>query len=154
MPPYHVPLPCCTPAKSQNGTTPGYIAHPNCRVPCDVSHIPNSVYASRQKRRLPLGLHLGSGDGAQQLCLQNELALLVLFARLVSLVVLPADCLLALPAVDVADYVATGRHVALVGIRLGDVDDAVKEVGFAVLAAEVLQGVSATLRVSGCIWAR
>jgi putative NIF3 family GTP cyclohydrolase 1 type 2 len=33
---------------------------------------------------------------------------------------------------------AAGGHVALVGLGLGDIDDVVKEVGFAVLAAEVL----------------
>jgi hypothetical protein len=40
--------------------------------------------------------------------------------------------------VDVAYDVAAGSHVALVGLRLGDVDNHVEEVCFAVLAAEVL----------------
>jgi hypothetical protein len=40
--------------------------------------------------------------------------------------------------VDVAYNVAAGGHVTLVGLRLGDVDDHVEEVCFAVLAAEVL----------------
>lgn len=75
---------------------------------------------------------------AQQLCLENELALLVLLAGLIGLVVLPADRLLTLATVDVADNVAAGGHVALVGLRLGDVDDAVEQVRLAVLAAEVL----------------
>ena len=43
---------------------------------------------------------------------------------------------------------ATSGHVALVRVRLGDVDDAIKQVGFAVLAAEVLGPVSA-VRMSG-----
>lgn len=49
---------------------------------------------------------------------------------------------------------ATRRHVTLVGLGFGDVDDAVKEVGFTVLAAEVLGtlggydgGIIQTLRV-------
>ena len=79
-----------------------------------------------------------SGDGAQELCLEDELALLVLLARLVGLVVFPADRLLALAAVDVAYNVAARRHVALVGVGFGHVDDAVEQVGFAVLATEVL----------------
>jgi hypothetical protein len=79
---------------------------------------------------------------AQQLRLQNVLALLVLLAGLIGLVVLPADRLLALSAVDVAYDVAAGRHVALVGLGFGHVDDAVEEVCFAVLAAEVLGYVS------------
>jgi hypothetical protein len=84
-------------------------------------------------------------DGAEQLGLQDELALLVLLASLVGLVVLPADCLLALTAVDVAYYVTTGSHVALVRVGLGDVDDAVEQVRLAVLAAEVLRLVSIAL---------
>jgi hypothetical protein len=40
--------------------------------------------------------------------------------------------------VDVADNVAAGGHAALVGLGLGDVDDVVEEVGFAMLATEVL----------------
>jgi hypothetical protein len=44
--------------------------------------------------------------------------------------------------VDVAYDVAAGGHVALIGLRLGDVDDHVEEVCFAVLAPEVL-GLSA-----------
>jgi hypothetical protein len=48
--------------------------------------------------------------------------------------------------VNVAYDVATGRHVALVGLRLGDVDDAVEQIRFAVLAAEVLRHVSWHLR--------
>ena len=80
----------------------------------------------------------GSSDVAQQLGLEDKLALLVLLRRLKGLVVLPADRLLALVARDVADDVAAGGHVALIGVAGVDVDDAVEEVGLAVLAAEVL----------------
>lgn len=76
---------------------------------------------------------------AQELGLEDELALLVLFGRLVGLVVFPADRLLAMPAIDVAHNVAPSGHVALGGFALGDIDDLVEEVGFAVLTAEVLQ---------------
>jgi hypothetical protein len=50
-----------------------------------------------------------------------------------------------LPAVYVAHDVAARRHIALVRLRLGDVDDAVEEVGLAMLAAEVLTQVSAAM---------
>lgn len=75
---------------------------------------------------------------AQQLLLQNELALLVFLAALVCLVVLPPYCCLALSTGDIAHDVPSGGHVTLDGIGLGDVDDGIEEVGFAVLAAEIL----------------
>lgn len=83
-----------------------------------------------------------SGDGAQKLFLQDELALLVLFTGFIRLIVFPADSLLALAAVDVAYYVTSRGHIALVGVRLGDVDDGIEEVRLAVLTAEVLMTVS------------
>lgn len=51
----------------------------------------------------------------EQLGLEYELALLVLLARLVRLVVLPPDRLLALPARDVPHDVPARRHVAFRG---------------------------------------
>jgi hypothetical protein len=80
----------------------------------------------------------GSVDLAQQLGLEDELALLVLLRLLVGLVVLPADDAQTLLALDVAHQVSPRRHVALAGLALLDVDDRVEEVGLAVLAAEVL----------------
>lgn len=77
-------------------------------------------------------------DDVEQLGLENELALLVLLGRLVGLVVLPADDLVADAAGDVADDVAAGGHVTLARLGALDVDDGVEEVGLAVLAAEVL----------------
>lgn len=77
-------------------------------------------------------------DISKQLGLQNELALLVLLARLVGFIVLPPHHLLALAAVYVPDDVATRGHVALAGVARLDVDDRVEEVGFSVLASEVL----------------
>lgn len=74
----------------------------------------------------------------QQLDLEDEFALLVLLRRLVGFIVLPANNILTVTAADVADNVAAGRHVTLDWLALGDVDDGVEEVGFAVLAAEVL----------------
>jgi hypothetical protein len=41
-------------------------------------------------------------------------------------------------AIDIADNVAPGGHVAFTRFALGDIYDVVKEVSFAVLAAEVL----------------
>lgn len=77
-------------------------------------------------------------DVTEQLGLKDELALLVFLARLVRLIVLPADRLLALLAGDIADDVAARRHAALRGLAGFDVDHAVKEVRLAVLPAEVL----------------
>ena len=75
----------------------------------------------------------------QQLRLQYELAFFVLLRRLVRLVVLPPHRLLTLPAHYIPHDVPTGRHVAFAGVRLRNVHDGVEEVGFAVLAAEVLR---------------
>ena len=75
----------------------------------------------------------------QQLRLQYEFPFLVLLRRLKRLVVLPPHRLLALPAHYVPHDVPARRHVAFVGVRLRNVDDGVEEVGFAVLAAEVLE---------------
>lgn len=86
-------------------------------------------------------------DRAQQLGLEDELALLVLLAALVGLVVLPAHRLLALAAGDVAHDVAARGHVALAGLAHVDVDHRVEKEGFAVLAAEVLE--SCVLAVVG-----
>jgi len=75
---------------------------------------------------------------AQQLRLQNILPLLVLLRALKCLIVLPPHRLLALPAVDIPDYVPPCCHVALDGFGLRDVNNGVEEVGFAMLAAEIL----------------
>lgn len=76
---------------------------------------------------------------AEQLLLQDELALLVLLGALESLVVLPPDNLFALATGDVAHGVLAGGHVAIARVGGLDVHDDVEEVGFAVLAAEVLR---------------
>ena len=77
-------------------------------------------------------------NGTQQLRLQDVFALLVLFRRFKRLVILPADRLLALPAVDVAHHVPARRHVAFDRLGLRDIHHRVEKVGFSVLAAEVL----------------
>ena len=77
-------------------------------------------------------------DRAQKLRLKDEFPLLVLLRTLIRLIVLPSHRLLALPTMDIAHDVAARRHVTLAGLAFGDVDDGVEEVGFAVLAAEVL----------------
>ena len=75
---------------------------------------------------------------AQQLRLQYKFPLLVLLRRLVRLVVLPSHRLVTLPAHDVPYEMPARRHIAFCGFRLRDIHDSVEEVGFAVLAAEVL----------------
>ena len=94
--------------------------------------------ASRRVLGTPTCIMASSVDLAQQLGLEDELALLVLLRLLVGLVVLPADDAQTLLALDVAHQVSPRRHVALAGLALLDVDDRVEEVGLAVLAAEVL----------------
>jgi len=79
----------------------------------------------------------GSSNLTQKLCLENEFALLVLLAGLESFVVLPSYRLLALFAVYISHDVAACRHVAFSWVTLGDVNDAVEKVCFAVLASEV-----------------
>lgn len=76
---------------------------------------------------------------AKQLLLQDELALLILLGALEGLVVLPPNNLFALPTGDVAHGVLAGGHVAIARVGGLDVHDDVEEVGFAVLAAEVLR---------------
>jgi len=80
---------------------------------------------------------LYSSDLAQKLGLKYEFALLVLLARFEGLIVFPTYSLLALLAEYVADDVTTGCHVSFAWFALGDVYDAIKEVGFPMLAAEV-----------------
>jgi hypothetical protein len=74
----------------------------------------------------------------QQLLLQDILALLILLRALVRSIIFPPNHLTALSASDISHQMTAGGHVALTGLALLDVDDGVEEVGFAVLAAEVL----------------
>jgi hypothetical protein len=80
-----------------------------------------------------------SGHVAQQLLLQDELALLVLLRALECLVVLPPDHLFALAACNISYDVPSGCHVAVARLRSLGVHDAVEEECFAMLAAEVLR---------------
>lgn len=75
----------------------------------------------------------------QQLRLQNEFPLFVLLTSLIRLIIFPAHRLLALLANHIPHRVPARRHVALDRFGLRGVDDGVEEVGFAVLAAEVLE---------------
>lgn len=97
---------------------------------------PRSSYRCIRPSRSREGGHLA--DITQQLGLEDELALLVLLARLVGAVVLPAHRLLALLARDVPHDMPASRHAALRRLARVHVDDRVEEVGLAVLAAEVL----------------
>jgi hypothetical protein len=90
-----------------------------------------SYTAARQTRQL--------ADIAEQLGFEDELALLVLFAALVGLVVLPAYRLLALPTRDVAHDMSPRRHVTLARFARIDVHHVIEQVGLTMLAAEVLK---------------
>lgn len=94
-------------------------------------------YPSVRSRARPIDRSDHLVDVAEELSLEDELALLVLLARLVRLVILPANSLLALFAGDVTDYVSACRHAALRGLAGLNVDYAVEEVGLTMLTAEV-----------------
>lgn len=80
-----------------------------------------------------------SSDLAQQLHLQDEFALLVFLAVLIRLVVLPSHHLFTLPTTDVAHDVLARGHVTFHLLACDDVDNAIEEVGLAMLTAEILQ---------------
>lgn len=92
----------------------------------------------------------------QQFLFQNVFSLFVFFRRFICSIVLPPDNLFALSTVNVAYHVSACRHVTFSRFALLDVYDAVEEIGFPVLAAEVLflvfreEGVSYWGRV--CVW--
>jgi hypothetical protein len=96
---------------------------PNSPSPCPPPSIP-------QDRHLR--------DVTQQLRLQNIFPLLIFLTRFKGLVVLPPYRLSALPTGYIPHDMPPCGHVALAGVAGGDVDDVVEEVGFAMLAAEIL----------------
>jgi hypothetical protein len=75
---------------------------------------------------------------AEQFRLQDVLPLFVFLALLERLVIFPSHGLLALPANNISDKMPARGHIAFHSFSLCDVDDGVEEVGFAMLAAEVL----------------
>jgi hypothetical protein len=77
-------------------------------------------------RGSPRLAHSLSRNIAQQLRLQDELALLVLLALLERLVVLPPHRLVALPARNIPHDVSPGRHVSLRSFAGRHVDDRVE----------------------------
>jgi len=85
----------------------------------------------------------------QQLCLQDELSLLVLLRLLKSFVILPPHRSLALLAHYVSDNVATCGHGTFTGLTFFDVHDSVEEVGFAMLASEVTRDDVVVIREMG-----
>lgn len=78
-------------------------------------------------------------DITQQLLFQNVFTLLVLLRALIGTVVLPPYDLFALSTAHVPDHMASRGHVTLAGFALLHIDDAVEEVGFPVLAPEILR---------------
>ncbi len=88
------------------------------------------------------GANSRSSDRAEQLRLQDEFTLLVLLIRFICLVILPADRLFALPAMNVTHDVPACGHVALIRLRLGHIDDAIEQICLSMLAPEVLLQVS------------
>lgn len=66
---------------------------------------PNGVYTQ--------WMFPSSGDLAQEFCLKYELALLILLTRLICLVVLPSNRLLALLAEYVSHHVPARSHISV-----------------------------------------
>ena len=75
---------------------------------------------------------------AEQLSLEDKLALFVFLRVFICLVVLPTHSLLALAAGNVADDVSSRCHISLARFAGVDVDNAVEEIGLAMLATEIL----------------
>lgn len=92
----------------------------------------------RPSSRGPLSISRPSAYNAEKLLLENELPFFVFLAAFVGLVVLPSYRILALAARDVAHDMPPCGHATLHSLGLGNVDDIVEKVGFAVLAAETL----------------
>lgn len=76
--------------------------------------------------------------GAEELSFKDKLALFILFVILECFVVLPADCLFALPTSDVTDNVTTCCHAALRRLAGFNIHHGVEEIGLAMLPTEVL----------------
>ena len=117
-----------------------------CSSGCASLTVSDQVRVCRPSLRLASSVH-----DAQQLGLEDELALLVLFRRLVGLVVLPPDRLAAATAHNVTHNVPARRHIALAGIAGIDIDHGVEQVRFAVLASEVLSSKLSAARVGSVI---
>lgn len=75
---------------------------------------------------------------AQKLRLQDIHSFFIFLRLLVCLVVFPAHRLFALLAANIANDMSACCHAALGRFGLVDVDDGLEEIGFAMLAAEVL----------------
>jgi hypothetical protein len=76
---------------------------------------------------------------AQELLLQDELPLLVFLTVFVRFIVSPPYRFSALSASDVTDDVPPRGHATFHSLRLGDIDDIIEEVRFAMLAPEILR---------------
>lgn len=107
------------------------------RLPPAVPVLKSDPLASSRGYKLAALVHR-----TKQLGLKYKFSLLILLIRLVRLVVLPAHSVFTLLAADIPYDVFARRHVALVGGAFVYIDDFGEEVGFAVLAAEVLVKVS------------
>ena len=92
-----------------------------------------------------ISLHLILGDITQKLGLQYKLPLLIFLTALKGLIILPPHRLVALSASNIPYNMSASGHVALGGFACGYIYDVVEEVGFAVLAAEILQVCQSTM---------
>ena len=124
----------------ETSTVPPVPSVPSVQIPmttCNAVPDESSKNAKRNGARGAIGLV----DLDEQLCLQDELALLVLLSRLICLIVFPTNGVLTLSAEDVSDNVPAGGHAALVRVPQDNVDDVFEEEGLAMLTAEILPSV-------------
>ncbi len=110
----------------------------------DFVPVPAGLASARRRAKIQKNkgemeeLPTASRNITEQLGLKNKLALLVFLRVLIGLVVFPAHRLFALAAGNIADDVSTRRHVSLARLARIDVDNAMEEVGLAMLAPKVL----------------
>lgn len=109
------------------------------------SQRPAGVYNMKCRHRLPSGMssqmwssYPYSSDIAQKFGFEDIFAFLVFLCCFERLVVLPAYRLFALSACDIANYVFTSGHIALVGLTSIDVDDHMEKVCLPMLSTKVL----------------
>ena len=152
------PTPIPTPSQLHPGPMPffarvlktqRYLINPPNPHPNQHSQNPRPL-STAASSSIPLSFHSRNllVNRAQQLGLEDVLALLVLLRRLKRLVVLPADRPFTLPAVDIVHDMPARRHAALYCLGLGYVDNCVEEEGFPMLTAEVLAQRKGKKRVS------
>jgi hypothetical protein len=80
----------------------------------------------------------GSINTTNQPFLQYIFPLFIFLRRLKGTIIFPTHDFFTLSTADIADYVAAGGHVSFCGFGAEGVDYCAEEVGFSMLASEIL----------------